>query len=252
MTSNDGNNHSDLHEDEYEKAISDFSKSIELNPNEASVYIRRGVAYQAKGEYGQAIAHFTKAIEIDPDNDLAYRNRAVAYLDMRENEKAIFDLNKAIDLKDDYQNTYERGWLFACMNEHDKALADFTELIKMNPNKFDSYYSRGWAYAEKGDYARAIADFTELIKMNNDSSEAYYSRGKAYLSAGKYNNKAVADFSRAIDLGDIYSCFSRGLAYAETGKKSEAVADFLMIIRLSKDPELIPKARQEIEKLEKP
>jgi len=41
------------------------------------------------------------------------------------------------------------------------------------------------------------------------------------------------------------------LAYAEAGKKSEAMADFNMIIRLSKDPELIPKAKQEIEELEK-
>ncbi len=41
------------------------------------------------------------------------------------------------------------------------------------------------------------------------------------------------------------------MAYAEKGKKSEAIADFNMIIRLSEDPELMPKARQEIEKLEK-
>ena len=106
-TSNDGNNHSDLHEDECEKAISDFSKAIELNP--------------------------------------------------------------------DYQNTYQHGWPYVRIGEYDRAVVDFTKLVKVYPGVPGGFYSRGWAYAEKGDYAKAIFDFTELIKINPDSDEAYYS-----------------------------------------------------------------------------
>lgn len=121
--------------------------------------------------------------------------------------------------------------------EYDKAICEFTKVI-----------CRGWAYAEKGEYDSAIAEFTNLIKMNPDSGEAYYNRGEAYADKGEYN-KAIADFTRDIDLGDIYCHFARGLAYAKIGKKSEAMADFDVIVRLSDDLELIPKARKEIERL---
>lgn len=96
----------------------------------------------------------------------------------------------------------------------DKAIADFTKLIKMKPKVPCGYYSRGWVYTEKGEYDRAIADFT-----------------------------------RAIDLGDIYCHLNRGSAYAKTGKKFEAIAEFTEFIRLSEDPELVEEARQEVERL---
>ena len=122
--------------------------------------------------------------------------------------------------------------------ECDKTLAEFNKVIRC-----------GWAHAEKGEYDRAIADFTSLIKMNPYSCEAYYNRGEAYAEKGEYD-KAIADFTRDIDLGDIYCHFARGLAYAKMGRKSEAIVDFDVIVKLSEDPELIPKAKQEIERLQ--
>ena len=50
--------------------------------------------------------------------------------------------------------------------DHDKAIADFTEAIRLNPKDAEAYYSRGGAYGEKGDYDKAIADFTEAIRLN--------------------------------------------------------------------------------------
>jgi tetratricopeptide (TPR) repeat protein len=43
-------------------------KSIELNPNNASAYFSRGLYYHDLKEYEKAIADFTKIIEIDPAN----------------------------------------------------------------------------------------------------------------------------------------------------------------------------------------
>ncbi len=162
--------------------------------------------------------------------------------------KVITDYAKAIELNPDYQNTYQHGWSYVRIGEYDRAIVDFTKLVKVYPGAPGGYYSRGWAYAEKGEYDRAIADFTSLINMNPDSGEAYYARGEVYADKGDYD-KAIADFTRDIELGDIYCHFARGLAYAKIGNKSEAIADFDVIVRLSGDPELIPKAKQEIERL---
>jgi tetratricopeptide (TPR) repeat protein len=50
---------------EYEKAVSEFSKAIELNPNYANAYTSRGYAYDKMGNYEKAIADYIQAIKID-------------------------------------------------------------------------------------------------------------------------------------------------------------------------------------------
>lgn len=159
-----------------------------------------------------------------------------------------FDCTRAIELNPDYQNIYQRGWLYVSKGEYDRSIADFTKLVNLYPSAPGGYYGRGWAYAEKCEYDEAITDFTNLIEMNPDSGEAYFNRGEAYADKGEYD-RAIADFTRDIVLGDIYCYFVRGLVYAKMDKKSEAIADFDVTVRLSEDPELIPKARQEIERL---
>ena len=59
-------------------AIADYTKAIEINPNNADAYTNRGVVkYDLKDSSG-AIADHTKAIEINPNFADAYNNRGVA------------------------------------------------------------------------------------------------------------------------------------------------------------------------------
>ena len=61
----------------YEKARSDYTKVIELNPEYATAYYYRGICYRKLGEYDRAISDYTKAIELDPKYTKAYLNRAL-------------------------------------------------------------------------------------------------------------------------------------------------------------------------------
>ena len=47
------------------RAIADFDRSIELNPNDASAYNNRGVAYGLQGTHDRAIKDFNRAIELN-------------------------------------------------------------------------------------------------------------------------------------------------------------------------------------------
>ena len=63
----------------YDQAIKDYSRAIELNPQCATAYYNRGATYNAKGNYDQAIKDFNKAIELNPNNAKGYNNRGCAY-----------------------------------------------------------------------------------------------------------------------------------------------------------------------------
>src|SRR5260370_424375 len=47
-----------------------------------------------------------------------------------------------------------------------------------------AHYERGLSYKSKGDFGRAIADFTEAIRLDPKYAEAYYNRAGAYGNKG--------------------------------------------------------------------
>ena len=60
---------------DYNSAISDFTQSIALNPNDANAYFARGWNYQKRGDLNGAIADYNQAIKLDPSQPNAVKNR---------------------------------------------------------------------------------------------------------------------------------------------------------------------------------
>jgi tetratricopeptide (TPR) repeat protein len=83
---------------QYQKAISYFTRAIELNPEDAETYSNLGKAYAGLGQYLKAISDYTKAIELDPKYAVAYNNRGLAYYDLGQYTQAISDYTQAIEL----------------------------------------------------------------------------------------------------------------------------------------------------------
>ncbi len=83
---------------DYDKAISDFSKAIEIDPRLAEAYLNRGIGYGSKDLHDQAISDFNKAIELNTEYAKAYNNRAIACYYKGEYDKAWEDVHKAQSL----------------------------------------------------------------------------------------------------------------------------------------------------------
>ena len=61
-------------------------------------YNNRGIVYAGRQQYDFAIEDFNKAIELDPKNGEVYNNRAVAYWHKGEGARALQDIQKAQSL----------------------------------------------------------------------------------------------------------------------------------------------------------
>ena len=77
----------------YDEAIVDFTKSIELNQNNPDVYNHRGNAHYDKEDFESAAADYSAAIEVDPNYVKAYSNRGYVYVLLGREEDAIYDFN---------------------------------------------------------------------------------------------------------------------------------------------------------------
>ena len=78
-------------------AIADYTKAIEINPQDVGAYTNRGLAKDDLEDYEGAIADYDKVIEINPKLADAYRMRGVDKELIGDLKGACSDWRKAAD-----------------------------------------------------------------------------------------------------------------------------------------------------------
>ena len=216
-------------------AIEAYSHAIDLNPDNADIYINRGAAYSKKGNYDFAIDDCNKAIQLYPSYPLAYSNRGNAYNSKGEYDFAITDLERAIELKPDYAEAYNnRGNSYKAKHKYDLAIENYDKAIQLNPELPEAYCNRGTAYSAKDEVERAIENYDKAIQLNPELSEAYYNRGFAHSEKGELD-LAIANYTKAIELkpDDASVYYNRSIAYTEKDNFDLAIQDSTRAIELN-------------------
>jgi TonB family protein len=83
---------------EYDLAIVDYNKAVELNPKSVPAYFNRARAFYFKRDFAEAIESYSKVIELTPKDSVVFYNRGVAYEKMGDALKAAEDYEKALAL----------------------------------------------------------------------------------------------------------------------------------------------------------
>ena len=212
-------NYPDIYRD---RDITIHKKRFFLDPEDATAYVERGLAYYKKGEYDEAIADYDEAIRLNPKYAAAYESRGFAYRQKDDWDRARDDNYHSIKLEADKQiafdpenaNAYKnRGNSYSYKGEYDLAIADYDEAIKLDPEDVAAYENRGLAYYAKGNYDRAMADHNEAIRYDEadrnapNSPQLYLNRGNLYEEMGDYG-AALKDYDASLRLCLDYADFS--------------------------------------------
>ena len=86
----------------WEEAIVEFDMAIELDGDPLS-YMARAITYGALDDFDRALADLDKAIDLDSGWGEAYRERGAAYALTGDTEQALADLQMALSLVNDDQ-----------------------------------------------------------------------------------------------------------------------------------------------------
>ena len=215
-----------------DRALDYYNQAIRIDPSFGSAYTARGNVYLDKKDYDKAVADFTRAIQLLPYNYEPLMGRGQAYANKGYDnsqpglyDTAIQDFNQALKLKPNSADTYaRRGRAYYYKEDYDAALADYLQSNKIDPNFADVYYALGLCYEAKGELDQALGEYDQFIKLQPSHSWAYYQRANAYYSKGTFD-KAIEDYSEAIRLDPSYTdaYYGRGLSNVGAGKPELAL-----------------------------
>lgn len=113
------------------------------------------------------------------------------------------------------------------------AIADYTDLLKTDPNRVDAYSNRGFAYAMLNNLKSALVDFDRAIELAPNNADAYNGRGNVNAMAGNLP-ASIRDFNQSIrcnrDFADAY--YNRAVSRHSLGDRRGAKRDLAQAAKL--------------------
>ena len=237
-------NRASIHDmrDELDQALRDLNAAIgEHGSNDASVFMLRGSVHMQKSAYDPAWADYNKAVELAPENAEAYLRRGRAYSngvfatirECRSSQNtrppkellvaggpcsrppnfasALQDFKTALANKPDYAEPhFETGRILAHENQHEDAVRAYSAAIRAEPKYSMAYNNRGAAYADLKKRELALADYEEAIRTDNRNKYAWANRASLLAGMGQ-RQRAIADYRKALDIDQNYAYALDGL-----------------------------------------
>ena len=200
----------ELQVDSHFRSIDQYSAKIDHTPNVARLYFGRGMDFALVQDYENALKDMERAIELDPSLVVARFARAVIRTKQLEynsrlvGDPVLIDTERELDRLKELPGTTRRPELSLESIEYDAILKEYDAIIEVAPDFFFTYYNRAEIYILEKDYRAAIADYTKAINLEPQFAEAYFNRGISRLSIGE-TKEGLDDLRKAGELGVVQS-----------------------------------------------
>src|SRR5438034_3203984 len=176
---------------DFERAIAEFERAIQLNPNYATSYhwISNG-PLTARGEFDRAITEGKRAVELDP-------------LSMIDNA--------------------DLGQIYFYARRYDEAISQVGKAIEIDPHSYLAHYYLGQIYQLQGHLTGAIAEYQKAVELDDDP-QALAFLGQAQARIGQHD-KAQKILSRMTEEAKsrYVSAYSFALMFIALGDKERAI-----------------------------
>jgi serine/threonine protein kinase/tetratricopeptide (TPR) repeat protein len=197
-----------------DERIVECSDWIQAGPPSSAPHMTRGGIYSMRGQWHEALQDFIKATDLDPNEAFIWASRAWAHYNLGQPKDAVAAYTKAIEApqkKVDHMITagwlYNRASSYRALGQWDKAIADSTQAIDLDPDQPNYLVFRGHFYRDSGETQRALEDYDMAIKYRDRSSTLYavnptlgfYYRAELNQKLGRWD-EAIGDWTECLKL----------------------------------------------------
>ncbi|MHA2121377.1 MAG: tetratricopeptide repeat protein [Promethearchaeota archaeon] len=159
--------HSEIENGNYDIAIENCTKALELDETFVDSYYNMGLAYNYKKEFDAAIENFQKAIDYDKNHIDSWNLMGLAFETKEDYAKALECLNNTIEIDPTFViGWYNIGNLHKQLNQEDNAIESYIKATELDPNFAKAWLFMGFAYYDKKDYNNAVQNIEKAIKID--------------------------------------------------------------------------------------
>ena len=146
-----------------------LSLAIKADPNNYRYYNDRGVAYKRTGDLEKALSDYTKALEIKPDYTHALNNRGMLYVQQGRHDKAIQDFEAALKLGELQGKVHTNlGIAHARQGDHKSAIKEFESAVSFQPLDYRSFLFMAESLEQLGDREKALKMYELALGLSVD------------------------------------------------------------------------------------
>ena len=152
---------------QYDVAIENGKKAIELDGKFVEGYYYISVAYNYKKKFDLAIENLQKALSYDNNHIESWNLIGLAYEAKKEYDTALENLRKAIEIDPSYSTGwFNMGNICKQIKEFDKAIENYSKATELAPDHAKAWFFMGSTYFDKKDYHNAIQNLEKAINLD--------------------------------------------------------------------------------------
>jgi tetratricopeptide (TPR) repeat protein len=181
-----------------EHVIDSFGAILPSPENIVKIFAR-AIMYAEIQNYNKALDDYSRIIEMNPKYSLAYFNRANIRYEMESFTNSIDDYSNVIIYLDKSKSPKQHNQQIKT-HDYDDVISDYSKCIQIDPEFYYAYYNIANVKTESRDFIGAINYYSKAIEIEPKFAEAYYNRGITYIYIQQKEDGCI-DLSRAGELG---------------------------------------------------
>ncbi|HUN74411.1 MAG TPA: tetratricopeptide repeat protein [Steroidobacteraceae bacterium] len=218
----------DVARSDRERALALYTRAIELKPDMALPYYKRGNLLKDRGQLESALADYDQAIAFDAHYAYALCNRGVVLASLERFQAALASYDRALTVApDDVLTLFNRGAALRALGRRADALASYDRALALNPDYIECHCNRALLLVDLGRTEEALTAYGRAIERGPGFAEAHFGRGNLLRSLNR-PREALTDLARTVEIdsarGDAW--LIHGLLLAQLGRSEQSLASF--------------------------
>lgn len=173
---------------------------ITIEPDDARLYVDRGLLHFRLHDFDQAVKDLGRAIELDDSLDPAWFWRGMARGRAGDVAGAVADLGVYLARNPDDAVAYtKRGVRYIWLGDLDSARSDLEKAVALDPGNAEAHDDLGVVHARQQRYQAARHHFREAIAHDPSYQKAHHNLAMMLYLAGEHQ-AALQRVERALEL----------------------------------------------------
>ncbi len=178
-----------------------LAQALEKMPRSAKIHESLGQLALSEGRYAEAISEYQRSLELEPRDVGGKFRLGVAYRKNREFDKALALFDEVSKQDREFPGlALERGQLYEASGRTAEALASFEAALAKAPNDADLMLRVGCSKVAAGHSGDAVKLLNKVLEQRASSAETHHCLGRAQLLEGTNLALALRTLEHAVEL----------------------------------------------------